>query len=176
MYKNGHNDLDSHTSIFFTVIITNSVYDPTSFLGFSEEDVPVVEEILQSNILFYSFDLQEGEDVGELAQQSIGRVDKTVKLMRSNNHLIFTKDIDRLTKRFGFPGCDHFFSKSYKFNKHLLRCKDRVRHVYPNNVFELSKILFDKLKGFNLLVSEDERHFKKLAIFDLESFVFLQKN
>ena len=71
MYMNGHNDLDSHSSRYFTDFISKSVYDPKSFRGVSVEDLPVVEEIVQRNIFIYDFGIQEGEYVGELARRSI---------------------------------------------------------------------------------------------------------
>ena len=169
MYMNGHNDLDSHTSRYFTDFILKFGYDPKSFRGVSVEDLPVVEEIVQRNIFIYDFDIQEGEYVGELARRSIGRFDKTVKLLRFNNHIIHTNDIDSFFKCFRCPSCDTFFNKSDNFNKHFLRCKDRVRHIYPKNVYELRETLFEKLEGVNLPVSEDNKLFNNLAIFDFES-------
>ena len=44
-----------------------------------------------------------------------------------------------------------------------------MRHIYPKNVFELREALFEKLEGFNLPVSEDNKLFNNLAIFDFES-------
>ena len=64
---------------------------------------------------------------------------------------------------------DTFFNKSDNFNKHLLRCKDRVKHFYPKSVYELRKTLFEKLEEFSLPVSEDNKLFNNLAIFDFES-------
>ena len=40
---------------------------------------------------------------------------------------------------------------------------------YPKNVYELRETLFEKLEGFNLPVSEDNKLFNNLAIFDFES-------
>ena len=169
MYMNGHNDLDSHTSRYFTDFISKSSYDPKNFRGVSVEDLPVVEEIVQRNTFIYNFDIQEGEYVGELARRTIGRFDKTVKLLRFNNHIIHTNDIDSFFKCFRCPSCDTFFHKSDHFNQHLLRCKDRVRHIYQKYVYELRETLFEKLEGFNLPVSEDNNFFNNLAIFDFES-------
>ena len=169
MNMNGHNDLDSHTSRYFTDFISKSGYDPKSFRGVSVEDLPAVEEIVQRNIFIYDFDIQDGEHVGELARRSIGRFDKTVKLLRFNNHIIDANDIDSFFKCFRCPSCDTFFNKSDNFNKHLLRCKDRVKHIYPKNVYELRETLFGKLEGFSLPVSEDNKLFNNLAIFDFES-------
>ena len=166
---NGHKDLDSHVSRYFTDFISKSGYEPKIFRGVSVEDLPVVEEIVQRNIFIYDFDIQEGEYVGELARRSTGRFDKTVKLLRFNNQIIHTNDNDSFFKCFRCPSCDIFLNKSDNFNKHLLRCKDRVKHFYPKNVYELPETLFEKLKGFSLPVSEDNKLFNNLAIFDFES-------
>ena len=119
-YMNGHNDLDSHTSRYCTEFVSKSGYDPKSFRGVSAEDLPAVEEIVQRNIFIYDFDIQEVEYVGELARRNIGRYDKTVKLLRFNNHIIHTNDIDSFFKCFRCPSCNNFF------NKHLLRCKENM--------------------------------------------------
>ena len=105
----------------------------------------------------------QGEYVGELARRIIGRFDKTVKILRFDNHIIHTNDIDSFFKCFRCPSCDNFI------NKHLLRCKDRMKHIYPKNVYELRETLFEKLEGFSLPVSEGNKLFNNLAIFDFES-------
>ena len=169
MHMNGHKNLDSHTSRYFTDFISKSGYDPKNFRGVSVEDLPFVEEIVQRNMFIYDFDIQEGENVEELARRSIGSFDKTVKLLRFNNHIVHTNDIDSFFKCFRCPSCDTFFKRSEFLNKHLLRCKDRLKHIHPKNVYELRGTLFEQLEGFNLPVSEDNKLFKNLATFDFES-------
>ena len=82
MFMNGHNDLDSHTSRYFTEFITKSGQDPKHFQGFSVLHQAFVERIVQRNIFINDFDVQERDYVGELARRSIGRFYKTVKLLR----------------------------------------------------------------------------------------------
>ena len=139
MYMIGHNDLDSHTSRYFRGFISKPGYDTKMFRGVSLEKLPVVEKIVQKNIFIYDFDIQEGEYVGELARRSIGRFDKTDKKLIFNNHIIHINDIDSFFKCFRCPSCDTFFNKSDIFNNNLLKWKDRLRHIYPENVFELRK-------------------------------------
>ena len=172
MYMNGHNDfndLDSHTSRYFTEFLTKSGYDPKSFRGVSVEDLPNVEEIVQRNIFIYDFDIQEGEYVEEIARRRTGTSDKTIQLLRFNNHSNHTNDIDSFFKCFRCPSSDTFFKRSEFLNKHLLRCKDRVKHIYPKKVYEFRETLFEKLEGLNLPVSEDNKLFKNLAILHFES-------
>ena len=83
MYLHGHSNLDAHTSQLFTEFISKSGYDPKNFLGVAIDDLPLVEEIVERNIFIYDFDIQDGEYVGELARRSIGKFEKTVKLLRN---------------------------------------------------------------------------------------------
>ena len=163
MYLHGHSNLNAHTSQLFTEFISKSGYDPKNFRGVSIDDLPVVEGRVERNIFMYNFDIQEGEYVGELARRSIRKFEKTVKLLRFNNHIIHANDIDSFFRCFRCPSCDCFF------NRHLMSCKDRVRHIYQNNVYTLRETLFEKLEGFNIPVSKDNTLFNNLAIFDFES-------
>ena len=165
---NGQNDLDSHTSICLTDFVFKSGHGPRSFRGISVKDLPVVAEILQKNIFTYDLDIQKGDYVGELARRKNGRFVKTAKLFRLNNHIIHTNHIDSFFKCSRCPSCDIFFHKSDHFTKHLLRCKDHVRIIYPKNVYELRELLFGKLGGFNFQVSEENRLFNYLALFVFE--------
>ena len=128
-----------------------------------------VEEIVECNIFIYNFGFQEGEYVRELARRSIGKFEKTVKLLIFNNHIIHTNDIDSFFKCFRCPSCDTFFHKSDHFNRHLIRCEDIVRHIYPKNAYTLRETIFEKLDGFNIPYTEDQKLLSNAAIFDFES-------
>ena len=123
---------------------------------------------MQRNIFIYEFGIQEGEYVRDLARRSIGKFDKTVKLLRFNNHIIHTNDIDSFYKCFRYLSRDTFFHKLDHFNQHLVRCKDRLKRIFSKNVYELRETLFEKLEEFNLPVSEDNKLFNSLAIFDFD--------
>ena len=108
----GHSNLDAHTSQLFTEFISKSGYDRKSFHGDAIDDLPLVEGIVERNIFNYAFDIQEGKYVGELDSRSIGKLEKkTVKLLRINNHIIHTNDIDFFFKCIRCPSCDCFFNR-----------------------------------------------------------------
>ena len=44
-----------------------------------------------------------------------------------------------------------------------------MKNIYPKNVYDLRETLIEKLEGFNLPVSEDNKLFNNLATFDFES-------
>ena len=131
IYLHGLINLDADTSQLFTELISKSGYDPMNFRGVAIDDLPLVEGIVERNKFIYDFDIQEGENVGELARRSIGKVEETVKLLGFNNLIFHTNDIDSFFKCFRCPSCDCFFNRSDNFNKPLLLCKDKVRIFIP---------------------------------------------
>ena len=92
-----------------------------------------------------------------------------MRLLRFNNHIINTNNIDSFFKCFRCPSCYTFFQESNHFNKHLIRCTDRVRQIYPNKAYTVSETIFEKLDGFNIPYNEDYKLFSNVAIFDFES-------
>ena len=60
--------------------------------------------------------------------------------------------------------------------QHLVTCSDRVKHIYPKNVYELRETLFEKLDIFNIPYRDEQELFKNLAIFDFESVCVKEAN
>ena len=52
-------------------------------------DIPTVEDLLTLNILLFDIDFVDGNFIGELARQRVQKYDKTVRLLRYNNHSCF---------------------------------------------------------------------------------------
>ena len=75
-------------------------------------DIPKVEDLLQLNIFLYDTDFVGGELIGELARRSIQKFEKSVKLLRYNNHICYVNNINALFKAFRCTTCDTFFSKT----------------------------------------------------------------
>ena len=48
-------------------------------------------------------------------------------------------------------------------------CSDRVKHIYPKNIYELRGTRFEKLDAFNISYRNEQKLFKNLAVFDFES-------
>ena len=165
----GTTGLETSTSKIFNDFLEKSGYDPKQFRGVSMDNLPVVEDVVEKNIFIYDINIEDGDFVGELARRSIGKYENTVKLLRYNNHIIYVNNIDNFFKCFRCPTCDTFFHKADHFNKHLLRCKDRIKNIYPKNVYTLRETLFEKLDGFNIEYTKEQTLFKNVAIFDFES-------
>ena len=91
-------------------------------------DIPKVEEMLQINIFLYDIDFVDGELIGELGRRSIQKIEKSVKLLRYNNHICFVSDMNSFFKSFCCSSCDTIFSKTGNLERHLITYSDRVTH------------------------------------------------
>ena len=107
--------------------------------------------------------------VGELARRSIKKYEKNVQLMRYNSHICYVDNINALFKAFRCPTCDTKFQKTGNLERHLVRCSERVKHIYPKNMYQLRETLFDKLDSFGIQYKDDQKLFTNLVVFDFES-------
>ena len=61
---------------------------------------------------------------------------------------------------------------NYDFlERHLFTCSERVRNVYPENLYQIGETLYDKLVSFGIKYTSDQKLFKNLAIFNFESIL-----
>ena len=132
-------------------------------------DIPKVEEMLQLNIFVYDIDFVDGELIGEPARRSIQKFEKSFKLLRYNNQICYVSDMNSPLKSFRCSTCDTIFSQTGNLERHLITCSERVKDIYPKNVYQLRETLFEKLDSFNIPYREDQKLLKNLAVFDFES-------
>ena len=169
LYLLDNEKLEEETSKIFNLFLNNSEeVDVSKFQGIHLNDIPKIEDLLQLNIFLYDIDFVDGELIGELCRRSIQKYEKSVKLLHYNNHICYVNIINALFKAFRCNTCDTFFSKG-NLERHLVTCSDRVKHIYPKNVYELRETLFEKLDAFNIPYTNEQKLFKNLAIFDFES-------
>ena len=133
------------------------------------DDIPSVEDIVGINIFIYDIDLIDGAMVGELARRSIKKYEKNVQLIRYNSHICYLHKIHTLFKAFRWPTCDTYFPKTGNLERHLVRCIERVNHIYTKNVYQLRETLFDKLDSFDIQYTDDQKLVNNLAVFDFQS-------
>ena len=134
----GNDRLEEETSKIFNIFLNNcGVADPSKFQGVHMTDFPKVEEMLQLNIFLYDIDFVDGELIGELARRSIQKFEKSVKILGYNNHICYVSDMNSFFKSFRCSSCDTIFSKTGNLERHLITCSERVKHIYPKNVYQL---------------------------------------
>ena len=133
------------------------------------DDIPSVEDIVGISIFIYDIELIDGAMVGKLARRSIKKYEKNVQLIRYNSHVCYVDNINALFKAFRCPTCDTYFQKTGNLERHLVRCSERVKHIYPKNGYKLRKTLFDKLDPLGIQYTDDQKFFTNLAVFDFES-------
>ena len=166
----GNERLEEKTSKLFSRFLINSTNpDLSNFQGICMDDIPSVEDIVRINIFKYDIDLIDGATVGELARRSIKMYEKNVQLIQYNSHFCYVDKIHALFKAFRCPTCDTYFQKTGTLERHLVKCSERVKHIYPKNAYQLRETLFEKLDSFDIHYTDVQNLFKNLAIFDFES-------
>ena len=161
--------LEEETSKLFNLFLINSINpDPSKFKGVCMDDNTSVEGIVGINIFIHDIDLIDGAMAGELARRSIKMYEKNVQLIRYNSHICYVDNIHTLFKAFRCPTCDKYFQKTGNLERHLVRCSERKKHIYPKNAYQLRET-FDKLDSFNIQYTDDQKLFINLAVFDFES-------
>ena len=170
LHLHGNERLEEETSKFFNLFLKNcGEADPSKFQGVHTTDIPKVEEMLQLNIFLYDIDFVDRELIGELTRRSIQKFEKSVKILRYNNHNCYVSDMNSFFKSFRCTTCDTSFSKTGNSNRNLITCRERVNHIYPKNVYQLRKTLFEKLDSFNIIYRKDQNLLRNLAVFNFES-------
>ena len=170
LHLHGNERLEEETSKLFNLFLVNSTnHDPSKFQGVCMDDIPSVEDIVGIKIFIYDIDLIDGAMVGELARRSIKKYEKNAQLIRYNSHICYADNINALFKAFRCPTCDTYFQKTGNLERHLVRCSERVKHLYPKNVYQLRETLFDKLDSFGIQYTDDQKLLTNLAVFDFES-------
>ena len=170
LHLHGNEKLEEETSKVFNLFFDNSGEgDVSKFQGVHLNDIPKLEDLLQLNIFLYDIDFVDRELIGELARRSIQKYENSVKLLRHNNHICYVNNVNALFKVFRCTTCDTFFSKTGNLERHLVTCSERVKHIYPKNVYELRETLFEKLAAFNIPYKKEQKLFMNSAFSDFES-------
>ena len=170
LHLHGSQRLEEETSKLFNLFI--NIMDGLSadqFQGVHLNDIPIVEDMLTLNFLLYDLDIVDGNIVGEPARRSVLKYENTVQLLRYNNHIFYVNNINAVFQSFRCPNCDTFFNRTFNLERNLTTCSERVKNVYPKNVYQTQETLFDKLNSFGIEYTHEQILFKNLAIFDFES-------
>ena len=170
LHLQGTQRLEEETSKLFNLFINKmDGLSAHKFQGVHMDDIPIVEDLLAPNLLLYDIDIVDGNIVGELARRSVQKDENTVRLLRYNNHICYVNDINAVFQSFRCPNCETFFNRTFNLERHLTTCSERVKNVYPRNVWQIRETLFDQLDSFGINYTSEQKLFKNLAIFDFES-------
>ena len=160
----GFQRLEEETSKLFNLFINEmDGLSPNQFQGVHMNDIPTVEDLLTLNILLYDIDIVDGNIVGEVARRSVQKDENTVRLLRNNKHICYVSNTNAVFQAFCCPNCDIFFNKAFNLERNLSTCSERVKNVYPRNVYQIRETLFDKLDSFGIKYTSEQKLLKKIS-------------
>ena len=177
LHLHGTQRLEGETSKLFNLFINKmDGLSPNQFQGVHMNGIPIVEDLLTLNILLNDIDIVDGNIVGEVARRGVQKYENTVRLLRYNNHICYVNNINAVFQSFRCLNCDFFLKKTFNLERHLTTCTERVKNVYPRNVYQIRETLFDKLDSFSINYTSEQKLFKKFAILDFESICVQVEN
>ena len=169
LHLHGTQRLEEETSNLFSFFINKmDGLSPNQFQGVHIIDIPTVEDLLTLNVLLHEIDIVDGNIIGELARRSVQKYKNTLRLLRYNNHMCYVNNINTIFQSFHGPKCDTFFNRTFNLEQHLTTCSERVKNVYPRNVYQIRETLFNKLDSFGMKYTSEQKLFKISALFDFE--------
>ena len=153
----GTQRLEEETSKLFNLFMNQmDGLSLNQFQGFHMNDIPTVEDLLTLNILLYDIDTVDRIIFRELARRSGQKYENTVRLLRYNIHICYVNNVNAVFQSFRCPNCDIFFNRTFILERHLTTCSERVKNVYPKNIYHTQKTLFDKLDSFGIKYTSEQ--------------------
>ena len=166
----GNQRLEKETSKIFNLFINKTdCLSADQFQGVHMNNIPFVEDPLTLNIRLYDIDIVDGNIIREFTRRSVQKYENTVRLLRYNNHMCYVNNINAVFQSFRCPNCDTFFNRTFLLERHLFTCSERVKNIYPKNVYQIRETLFDKLDSFGIKYTSEQKLVKNTAIFHFES-------
>ena len=148
--------------------------DGADFQGIDENDIPILEELIDRSIQIFTILLDDDSKMfADLTRRSSMNRLQTTSLLRYENHICWTADINKFLKKFRCYICDLFYDRSYNLVNHMKNCSETTRHKYPSGAYQLSDTIFDRLEEFNIIVPDELRLFPNLIVYDFESITVL---
>ena len=161
LHLHGSQRLEEGTSKLLKLFINKIVgLSPIQFQGVDMNDIPTVDDLVTLNILVYDIDILDGNIVGELAKRSVQKYENTVRLIRYNNQKCYVNNINAVFHSFRCPNCDSFFNRTFKLERHLTTCSERVKNVNPRNVYQIRETLLDKPVSSGIKYTSEQKLFK----------------
>ena len=150
-----------HPKIFDSFINKKNGLCPNQFKRVHMNDIPIVEDLLTLKIPLYDIDIVAGNIIGEFARRSVQKYDNTVRLLRYNNHICYVSNINAVFQSFRCHIYDTFFNRTFNLERQLSTCSERVKNIYPRNVYQILETLFHKLDSFGIKYTR-QKNFSKI--------------
>ena len=117
---------------------------PNQFKGVDMNGIAVVQDLLTLNILLCNIDIVDKTVIGKLARLSVQNYKSTVRLWTFNYHISYVSIINAVFQTFHFSKGDTLFIGRFNLEQHLTTSSERVKNVFPGNVYQIRETLFDK--------------------------------
>ena len=166
----GSINLQQNTEKLTQMFLSATGKDGESFPGVHEDDILFLEELTDRNIQVYTIFIGDQSEIyAELTRRSCLKRAQTTSLLRYDNHICWTADINKFLKRFRCYIFDQYFDRSFNLLRHMQNCSEKTIHRYPTGAYLSSETIFARLDDIKINVPQELRLFSHLIVFDFES-------
>ena len=170
MHKTGSERVEEETKKLPNAYLTaNPHLSVQNFREIGLKDLHLVERLAEVTILVYDIEVLDGGIIGELAERSLRRFDSTATLLRYKNDICYVTDVYKVFKSFRRSTWNTFFTRSSNLQRHMPKCEELVKNIYPKSTYQLRETLFHKLRAFDIEVAEGDTLLNNFAVFEFES-------
>ena len=132
----GSDGLFAWTNYLVSEFLSKTGKENTNFAGVLPSEIHDVEQTVQINLQVYSNCFDEKHSlIGELSHQSANLFSDVISLLQYDNHICWTKNIDKFLKNFRCRNCEKFWSHSFNIQRHIRSCSERVTNRCPTGPY-----------------------------------------
>ena len=129
--KLGNGGFADSTKYLVTEFLSKTGKNNKNFTGALPSELLDVEQIVQINLQGCSICCDEKQNlIGELSHQSPILFFHAISSLQYDNRICWSKNIDKFLKKYRCHFCDKLWFRSFKFQRHIRRCKERITHRY----------------------------------------------
>ena len=104
-----------------------------------------------------------------ISHRSINKCSKSIKLLRYENNICDTEDINAVYNSFRWDNCNKCFPILSNLRRHIQVCENLVRNKYPSSAYQLKETMFENVSNSGKIVAENFRLVNNFVAFDFES-------
>ena len=129
----------------------------------------MVVDIIPSETFLYDIDVVDESMIGELGTRSMWNHSNFGRILRYIVHNCCVSNFNDILKAYPYPNCNQVIKKAGNMERHLAACKERPEYGFPKSVYQLRETLFYDIGSIGIPYFEDQKHFKDMALLDVES-------
>jgi hypothetical protein len=136
------------------------------FPGIQIPELFYFEKCFQVNVNVFSLNSDKTAHLIYRSTRNESVSGKYMMLNLNKNHLSYITNFSGYAKKYSCPFCSKLFSSHQQVYKHLEKCSNGCKYIYPSGYYKHQKSIFDELEEIGIFTKSHCDNF--FAVFDYE--------